>query len=43
MADKVLVMKNGEMVEYGKTDQILNHPKETYTQTLMSAVPRLKR
>jgi ABC-type dipeptide/oligopeptide/nickel transport system ATPase component len=43
MADKVLVMKNGEMVEYGKTDQILNHPKETYTQTLMAAVPRLKR
>ena len=43
MADKVLVMKNGEMVEYGSTDQILNHPQETYTQTLMAAVPRLKR
>jgi ABC-type dipeptide/oligopeptide/nickel transport system ATPase component len=43
MADKVLVMKNGEMVEYGKTDQILNHPKETYTQTLMAAVPRLRK
>ncbi len=43
MADKVLVMKNGEMVEYGRTEQILDHPKETYTQALMAAVPRLKR
>ena len=43
MADKVLVMKNGEMVEYGDTEQVLNDPKEAYTRTLMSAVPRLKR
>ena len=43
MADKVLVMKNGEMVEYGETRQVLHAPKETYTRTLMSAVPRLRR
>ena len=43
MADKVLVMKNGEMVEYGETRQVLNHPKEDYTRLLMSAVPKLKR
>ena len=43
MADKVLVMKNGEMVEYGETQQVLNHPKEDYTRLLMSAVPKLKR
>ena len=43
MADKVLVMKNGEMVEYGETQQVLNDPKEAYTRTLMSAVPRLRR
>ena len=43
MADKVLVMKNGEMVEYGETQQVLNNPKEDYTRLLMSAVPNLKR
>ena len=43
MADKVLVMKNGEMVEYGETRQVLNAPKEDYTRLLLSAVPKLKR
>jgi ABC-type dipeptide/oligopeptide/nickel transport system, ATPase component len=43
MADKVLVMKDGGMVEYGETQQVLNDPKEAYTRTLMSAVPRLRR
>ena len=43
MADKVLVMKNGEMVEYGETQQVLNDPQEDYTRLLMSAVPRLRR
>ncbi len=43
MADKVLVMKDGEMVEYGETQQVLNDPKEASTRTLMSAVPRLRR
>ena len=43
MADKVLVMRYGEMVEYGETKQVLEHPKEDYTKLLMSAVPRLRR
>ena len=43
MADKVLVMKNGETVEYGETEQVLNRPREEYTRTLMSAVPKLRR
>lgn len=43
MADKVLVMKDGQMVEYGATEQILNHPSTEYTKLLMSAVPRLRR
>ena len=43
MADKVLVMKNGEIVEYGETERVLNHPQEEYTRTLMSAVPKLRR
>ena len=43
MADKVLVMRNGETVEYGETRQVLEDPKEKYTKLLMSAVPRLRR
>ena len=43
MADNVLVMKNGRMVEYGQTRQVLEHPQEEYTRTLMAAVPRLMR
>lgn len=43
MADRVLVMKNGEMVEYGETRQVLDDPKEEYTKALMAAVPRLRR
>ena len=43
MADRVLVMKNGQTVEYGETRQVLNAPQEEYTRTLMSAVPRLRR
>ena len=43
MADEVLVMKNGEMVEYGEARQVLDAPRGAYTRTLMSAVPRLRR
>ena len=43
MADNVLVMKDGQMVEYGETRQVLDDPREDYTRTLMAAVPKLKR
>ncbi|WP_022766310.1 MULTISPECIES: ABC transporter ATP-binding protein [unclassified Butyrivibrio] len=43
MADKVLVMKDGKMVEYGDTSQVITDPKEEYTRKLMDAVPRLRR
>lgn len=43
MADKVLVLKNGKMMEYGKTAQVLDAPEDPYTKELMSSVPRLKR
>ena len=43
MADKVLVMKNGEAVEYGDTWQVLGSPQAAYTRQLLSAVPRLRR
>lgn len=43
MADKVLVLKDGEAVECGQTQQVLNAPKQAYTRALLSAVPRLRR
>jgi ABC-type glutathione transport system ATPase component len=43
MADNVLVMKDGRIVEYGETRQVLDHPRMAYTQKLMAAVPRLRR
>ena len=43
MADKVLVLKDGECVEYGRTEDILNHPQAEYTRKLLDSVPRLRR
>lgn len=43
MADTVLVLKNGKMVEYGEAKKVLNHPQDPYTKKLLAAVPRLKR
>lgn len=43
MADNLIVMRGGQIIEYGKKDEVLNSPKEEYTKKLMSAVPKLKR
>ena len=38
-ADRVAVMKNGNIVEIGLTKEILTKPKKTYTKSLVSSVP----
>lgn len=43
MADKVLVLKNGRIVEMGSKEDVINNPKEEYTKRLMDAVPRITR
>ena len=43
MADRVLVMKDGRVVESGETRRVLEQPQEEYTRTLMSAVPKPRR
>ena len=42
-ADKVLVMKNGETVEYGEAEKVLTNPGEAYTKQLLAAVPHVRR
>jgi len=41
MADRVLVMKDGIIVERGKKDDILKNPGHDYTRELIKAVPRI--
>ena len=36
VSDHIMVLQQGSMVEYGTTDQIINHPVEDYTKALVS-------
>ncbi len=38
-ADRVAVMKSGNLVEIGETKKILTKPQENYTKSLVSSVP----
>jgi peptide/nickel transport system ATP-binding protein len=40
MADEVLVMKDGEVVEQAGVEQILDAPQQDYTRRLLGAIPR---
>ncbi|WP_313799944.1 ABC transporter ATP-binding protein [Cytobacillus sp.] len=41
MCDRVAVMKKGEIVETGTTEEIFENPKHPYTKKLLHALPRL--
>ena len=41
MADKIMVMTGGKVVEYGSTAEVIAHPKAAYTQSLLKAVPEI--
>ncbi len=46
MADRIIVLYDGEIMEQGDTDQILHEPQHAYTKQLMAAVrppPRASR
>jgi peptide/nickel transport system ATP-binding protein len=39
IADDVLVMHKGKMVEYGPAEQVLKHPQQAYTKALLACRP----
>lgn len=42
MSDRVLVLKDGEIVEQGRADEIYKNPRMDYTRELIEAVPGKK-
>ena len=36
VSDEIMVLRMGDMIEYGSVDQIINAPQEEYTQALVS-------
>ncbi|MCW2931759.1 MAG: transporter ATP-binding protein [Actinomycetia bacterium] len=41
MSDRILVMKDGRVVESGAADDVFERPQDPYTQRLLTALPRL--
>lgn len=41
VSDSVYIMEHGKFVEHGSADEVILHPKEAYTQRLISDVPKI--
>lgn len=41
MADNVIVMRDGRIVEQGETKAVISSPEQEYTKKLLAAVPRM--
>lgn len=41
VADRIAVMRNGEIVEHGPAHEVLTRPKHPYTQGLLAAAPTM--
>ena len=39
LCDRVIVMRMGQIVEQGPTEQVMDEPKAGYTRDLLSAIP----
>ena len=42
IADRVLVMKSGKIVEQGETERVMSAPEHDYTRTLLAAAPGMR-
>ena len=42
MADRVIVMKSGKIIEQGVVDDVFNYPREKYTKDLLKASPSIE-
>ncbi|WP_234124991.1 ABC transporter ATP-binding protein [Clostridium hydrogenum] len=43
ISDVVYIMEHGKFVEHGVADEVILHPKESYTKRLLSDVPRISK
>ena len=41
MSDKIIVMKNGKIVDAGSKDEVIKNPKSEYTKKLLDSVPEI--
>lgn len=42
MADSIAVMQNGNLMEFGTREDVIEHPQNEYTKNLLSVVPELE-
>ena len=40
IADEIMVMSEGKIVEIANSDEIYRHPREAYTQRLLASIPK---
>ena len=43
LCERIVVMKDGKVVEEGDTEQVYTRPKEEYTRRLIASIPRIER
>ena len=42
MSNRVIIMKSGEMVEYGDSDEVFSNPQTEYTKNLIDSIPKIR-
>jgi peptide/nickel transport system ATP-binding protein len=42
MSDRIMVMKNGKIIEHGDADMIFENPKQDYTKILIDSIPKIE-
>jgi peptide/nickel transport system ATP-binding protein len=42
MADQLIVMHHGKVVDHGTREEVLNNPTSDYTRKLLEAVPEME-